>query len=185
MRIISGNFKGKKILQPKDNVTRPLKDLTKESIFNLINHSKKINLDFKNLIVLDLFSGVGSFGIECLSRGVKYVVFYENYNGVLPILKKNLKFLKNLENFKIIENDIYAKSAFLNLGFKFNIIFLDPPYKDKNLESLLSGLKDSNIIDQDGIVILHRHKNEEIVLPKNYKIIEERKYGISKILFMI
>ena len=185
MRIISGNFKGKKILQPKDNLTRPLKDLTKESIFNLINHSKKINLDFKNSIVLDLFSGVGSFGIECLSRGVKYVVFYENYNGVLPILKKNLKFLKNLENFKIIENDRYAKSAFLSLGFKFNIIFLDPPYKDKNLESLLSRLKDSNIIDQDGIVILHRHKNEEIVLPNNYKIIEERKYGISKILFMI
>ena len=81
MRIISGNFKGKKILQPKNNLTRPLKDLTKESIFNLINHSKKINLDFKNSIVLDLFSGVGSFGIECLSRGVKYVVFYENYNG--------------------------------------------------------------------------------------------------------
>ncbi len=185
MRIISGNFKGKKILQPKDNLTRPLKDLTKESIFNLINHSKKINLDFKNSIVLDLFSGVGSFGIECLSRGVKYVVFYENYNDVLPILKKNLKFLKNLENFKIIENDIYAKGAFLNLGFKFNIIFLDPPYKDKNLESLLSRLKGSNIIDQDGIVILHRHKNEEIVLPNNYKIIEERKYGISKILFMI
>ena len=112
MRIISGNFKGKKILQPKDNLTRPLKDLTKESIFNLINHSKKINLDFKNSIVLDLFSGVGSFGIECLSRGVKYVVFYENYNGVLPILKKNLKFLKNLENFKIIENDIYVQPHF-------------------------------------------------------------------------
>ena len=185
MRIISGNFKGKKILQPKDNVTRPLKDLTKESIFNLINHSKKINLNFKNSIVLDLFSGVGSFGIECLSRGVKYVVFYENYNGVLPILKKNLKFLKNLENFKIIENDIYTKSALLNLGFKFNIIFLDPPYKDRNLEPLLSRLKNSNIINQDGIVILHRHKNEGIILPSNYKIIEERKYGISKILFMI
>ncbi len=183
MRIISGNFKGKKILQPKDNLTRPLKDLTKESIFNIINHSKKINLDLKNSIVLDLFSGVGSFGIECLSRGAKHVVFYENYNGVLPILKKNLKSLKNLENFKIIENDIYAKDAFLNLGNKFNIIFLDPPYKDKNLGSLLTKLKDSNIIDKNGIIILHRHKNEEIDLSDNYKIIEERKYGISKILF--
>ena len=185
MRIISGSFKGKKILEPKDQKTRPLKDLTKESIFNIIKHSNKFKIDFSNSYILDLFSGVGSFGIECLSRGVKYVVFYENYNGVLPILKKNLKFLKNLENFKIVENDIYAKSAFLNLGFKFNIIFLDPPYKDKNLESLLSRLKNSNIIDQDGIVILHRHKNEEIVLPSNYKIIEERKYGISKILFII
>ena len=185
MRIISGNFKGKKILQPKDNLTRPLKDLTKESIFNIINHSKKISLDFKNSIVLDLFSGVGSFGIECLSRGAKHVVFYENYNGVLPILKKNLKSLNNLVNYKVIENDIYAKNAFLDLGYIFNIIFLDPPYKEKNLGSLLIKLKNSNIINQDGIIILHRHKNDEVILPNNYKIIEERKYGISKILFLI
>ena len=185
MRIISGNFKGKKILQPKDNLTRPLKDLTKESIFNIINHSKKINLNFKNLIVLDLFSGVGSFGIECLSRGAKHVVFYENYNGVLTILKKNLKSLKSLSNFKIVENDIYSQNAFLNLGTKFNIIFLDPPYKDKNLETLLSKIKNSNMIDKDGIIILHRHKNDKIVLPDNFKIIEEREYGISKILFLI
>ncbi len=185
MRIISGNFKGKKILQPKDNLTRPLKDLTKESIFNIINHSKKINLNFKNLIVLDLFSGVGSFGIECLSRGAKHVVFYENYNGVLTILKKNLKSLKSLSNFKIVENDIYSQNAFLNLGTKFNVIFLDPPYKDKNLETLLSKIKNSNMIDKDGIIILHRHKNDKIVLPDNFKIIEEREYGISKILFLI
>ena len=185
MGIISGNFKGKKILQPKDNLTRPLKDLTKESIFNIINHSKKINLNFKNLIVLDLFSGVGSFGIECLSRGAKHVVFYENYDGVLTILKKNLKSLKSLSNFKIVENDIYSQNAFLNLSTKFNIIFLDPPYKDKNLENLLSKIKNSNMINKDGIIILHRHKNDKIVLPDNFKIIEEREYGISKILFLI
>ena len=185
MRIISGKFKGKKILQPENNLTRPLKDLTKESIFNIINHSKKIKLELKNTKVLDLFSGVGSFGIECLSRGAKYVVFYENYNGVLPILKKNLKSLKNLENFEIIKNDIYSKNALSNLKCKFNIIFLDPPYKDKNLESLLSKLKSFNIIDHNGIIILHRHKNEKIKLPRNYDIIEERKYGISKILFLI
>ena len=71
MRIISGIFKGKKILIPKDNKTRPLKDLTKESIFNIINHSSKFKINLNNSKVLDLFSGVGSFGIECLSRGAK------------------------------------------------------------------------------------------------------------------
>ena len=96
MRIISGNFKGKKILLPKDKLTRPLKDLTKESIFNIIKHSNKLKINLLNSNVLDLFSGVGSFGIECLSRDVKKVVFVENYSGVLPILKKNLKNLKNL-----------------------------------------------------------------------------------------
>ena len=71
MRIISGQFKGKKILEPKNLETRPLKDLTKESIFNILIHSNKLNLNLASSNILDLFSGVGSFGIECLSRGVK------------------------------------------------------------------------------------------------------------------
>ena len=90
MRVISGSFKGKKIFEPKDNITRPLKDLAKESIFNIIEHSNKFNTQLIDANILDLFSGVGSFGIECLSRGSKEVVFVENYTGVLPILKKNL-----------------------------------------------------------------------------------------------
>ena len=88
MRIISGNFKGKKILEPKDIYTRPLKDLTKESIFNIINHSNKFKIKIEGSVILDLFSGVGSFGIECLSRNVEKVYFIENYKNVLPILKK-------------------------------------------------------------------------------------------------
>ena len=90
MRIISGKFKGRKIQQPKDDKTRPLKDLAKESIFNIIEHSKKINFGLTGSLVLDLFSGVGSFGIECLSRGAKKIIFIENYLNVLPVLKKNL-----------------------------------------------------------------------------------------------
>ncbi len=73
MRIISGHFKGKKILQPKDFKTRPLKDLTKESIFNIIVHSNKFSINLEDSNILDLFSGVGSFGLECLSRGSKKV----------------------------------------------------------------------------------------------------------------
>jgi 16S rRNA (guanine966-N2)-methyltransferase len=184
MRIISGSFRGKKILKPKDIKTRPLKDLTKESIFNIINHSKKfkVNLQYSN--ILDLFSGVGSFGIECLSRGVKNVVFIENYSEVLPVLKQNLINLKLITNYKIIEKDIYTENIFLRLENKFNIIFLDPPYKDKNLESIFSNIKNNKILDKNGIIILHRHKDEIDILPKYFKIIEEKKYGLSKILFL-
>ena len=123
MRIISGRFKGKKLLLPKDKNTRPLKDLVKESIFNLLEHSKKINVNLKGSTILDLFSGCGSFGIECLSRGFKEVVFIENYLGVLPILKKNLSNLKSIHNYEIIEKDIYKENIFLNLNKKFEIIF--------------------------------------------------------------
>ena len=90
MRIISGKFKGKKILQPKDKLTRPLKDLTKESIFNIIKHSNKFNINIEKANILDLFSGVGSFGLECLSRGASTAIFVENYKEVVPVLKKNI-----------------------------------------------------------------------------------------------
>ena len=119
MRIISGKYKGKKLFQPKDALTRPLKDLTKESIFNLLTHSNKLNIQFVNANILDLFSGIGSFGIECLSRGVKQVIFVENYEGVLPILKKNLNNLKFGDNHKILEKNIYKNNLFLNLNITF------------------------------------------------------------------
>ena len=89
MRIISGKYKGKKIFQPTDEATRPLKDLTKESIFNIIQHSNLIRNKIENSNILDLFSGVGSFGLECISRGASNIVFYENYQNVLKILKKS------------------------------------------------------------------------------------------------
>ncbi len=184
MRIISGSFKGKKILEPKDIKTRPLKDLTKESIFNIISHSKKFNIKLYNSNILDLFSGVGSFGIECLSRGAKNVTFVENYHGVLPILKNNLDKLNNIVNYEIIEKDIYEENFKTKFKNKFDIIFLDPPYKHKNINELFSKINILKILNKKGIIILHRHKNEKEIFPSNFKIVEEKKYGISKIIFI-
>jgi len=184
MRIISGSYKGKKILEPKDKKTRPLKDITKESIFNIIMHSNKFKINFVNSYILDLFSGVGSFGIECLSRGAKKVIFIENYSGVLPVLKKNISSLSKIKNYEIIEKDIYNENVFLKLDNQFDIIFLDPPYKDKNLENLLNEIKDQKILKKNGIIILHRHKNEKDSLQPSFQIIEQKVYGISKIIFL-
>ena len=184
MRIISGSFRGKRIHEPKDIKTRPLKDLTKESIFNIINHSNKFNIKIGNSNILDLFSGVGSFGIECLSRGVKSVIFVENYNGVLPVLKKNLQNLKSIENYKVIEKDINNGKIFETLDKKFDIVFMDPPYKDKNLNLLLENLENIKILNKNGMVVIHRHKNEQDMIPKNFKVIEEKRYGLSKIIFL-
>ena len=184
MRVISGTFRGKKILEPKDTQTRPLKDLTKESIFNILNHSNKFKINLGSSNILDLFSGVGSFGIECLSRGAKYVIFAENYNGVLPILKRNLLSLKSIENYEILEKDINNINFFNKLNKKFDIVFMDPPYKDKNLKLLLDSIKDQKILNKNGILVVHRHKDEKDTIPNNLKIVEEKKYGLSKIIFL-
>ena len=183
MRIIAGNFKGKKILEPKDIKTRPLKDLTKESIFNIIKHSNKFKVSIENSVVLDLFSGVGSFGLECISRGAKHVTFIENYVGVLPILKKNLSNICITENYEIVEKSILDGIVFIEEAKKFNIIFLDPPYKDKNLRKILLDIYKKEIIYKDTIIIIHRHKKEKDLYPENFKVLDEKNYGISKIIF--
>ena len=183
MRIISGDFKGKKILEPTDRVTRPLKDLTKESIFNIITHSNKFSIDLEESSILDLFSGTGSFGLECLSRKAKHVTFVENYKKILPILKKNLMKLNSKNNYKIIEKDILGNLKITDLKQKFDIIFLDPPYKENDLNKLLISLINYKIIKDEGIIIIHRHKKQKDKLPDTFKIIEEKIYGISKIIF--
>tara|TARA_B100000767_G_scaffold119301_1_gene113849 strand:+ start:819 stop:1382 length:564 start_codon:yes stop_codon:yes gene_type:complete len=183
MRIISGNLKGKRILEPKDPNTRPLKDLTKESIFNLITHSNKFTVKLEGSNILDLFSGVGSFGLECLSRGSASTTFVENYDNVLPILKKNILNLNYQDHSEIIENNIINNLDFKNFEKKFDIIFMDPPYKEKNLLPLLINITKSDIMNDNGIIIMHRHKNEKDLLPDNFKVIEEKIYGISKIIF--
>ena len=183
MRIIGGNFKGKKIFEPKDKETRPLKDLTKESIFNIINHSNKFSINIEKANVLDLFSGVGSFGIECLSHGANHVSFIEKYKGVLPILKKNLDNLNSKIDYKIIEKDILNNFEFKNLKLRYDIIFLDPPYKENNISNFLNIIIKTKLLKNNGIIIIHRHKKKIDIFPTSFKTIEEKVYGISKIIF--
>ena len=182
MRIIAGASKGKKILQPKDQLTRPLKDLTKESIFNIIMHSNKFETKIEGSKILDLFSGVGSFGLECLSRGALNAVFVESYKEVLDILKKNIENLNYVNSSTIIEQDIYDSLDFKTLK-KFDIIFIDAPYKEKRVDMLLQKIFDAKILNDKSIIIIHRHKTENENFIDNFNIIEEKIYGISKVIF--
>ena len=110
MRIIAGNFKGKKILEPRDKSTRPLKDLAKESLFNIIHHSNKLTVTIKGSYILDLFSGVGSFGLECLSRGASFVTFAIVFTIVFLSLI--------VHRTVIIDSDALGSiSAFISPGF--------------------------------------------------------------------
>ena len=183
MRIISGNYKGKKILLPKDKLTRPLKDLTKESIFNIIKHSKLLNINLENSNILDLFSGVGSFGLECLSRRALNVTFFESYKEVLTVLKKNIDNLKQQSFSNIIEKDIFAENTLKILNNKFDIIFMDPPYKEKRVVDLLEMIIEVKLLKDNGIIIIHRHKKEEDIFPDKFNVIIKKNYGISKIIF--
>ena len=184
MRIIAGKLKGSTIYTTKKNGTRPLKDLVKESIFNLLKHSNKILFDFENSNILDLYAGTGSFGLECLSRKAESVYFVEKEEEALKILKKNIQKLKLDNKSKIFASDVLKfiqGKEFLKI--KFDLIFCDPPFKNKNIKELLNIIFDNNILKKNGILILHRHKITKERFSDNFEIIDERKYGLSKIYF--
>jgi len=183
MRIIGGDLKGQKISLPKDSTTRPLKDLVKESIFNVLNHSNKFDAPIENSSILDLFSGVGSFGIEALSRKAKKVTFVENYPKVLEVLENNIDKFKLRQKCKILKTDIFKDKLYEELDNGFNLIFIDAPFKEKKIDLIIKNIKKNNLLKKNGIIILHRYASYEDNFSDDFKVIDYKKYGISKIIF--
>tara|TARA_B110001450_G_C17523527_1_gene441583 strand:- start:286 stop:651 length:366 start_codon:yes stop_codon:yes gene_type:complete len=121
MRIISGKLRGKSIDFVKSKITRPLKDSVKENIFNIISHSNLVTIELNKANILDLYSGVGSFGLECLSRGADKIVFVEKDKDSAEILTKNLNALSLEKRAEVITEDI--QQFLKNETSKFDIFF--------------------------------------------------------------
>jgi len=184
MRIISGYLRGRSISQPNNQLTRPLKDLTKESIFNILKHSNLITINFEKSKILDLFSGVGSFGLECISSDFQKIVFCENYLEANKVLIKNIIDLDCEKKTQIITENIFnIKNINYFKNKKFEVIFLDPPYKEKKLVKLIEDILFLKLLNNNGIIIIHRHKKEEEIYSKKFSILSVKTYGISKIIF--
>ena len=107
----------------------------------------------------------------------------ESYADVLNVLKKNIDNLNQQNQTKVIEKDIFSENTLKLLNDKFDIIFMDPPYKEKKLSFLLNTITKLELLNANGIIIIHRHKKEEDDLPKKFNLILEKNYGISKIIF--
>ena len=182
MRIISGKLKGKNLLFLKSSTTRPLKDSVKENIFNILKHSNLIDVQIENSDVLDLYSGVGSFGIECISRGASKVAFVEKDKSATNILRENLNKLSILNRAQLFNFNIdeYLKQSLKN---KFNIFFFDPPFIDKSFIKNLILIKKKKLFKKKHIIIIHRERKSEEFFEKYIKVINIKVYGRSKIIF--
>ena len=189
MRIIAGKFKGIKLYAPTDKKIRPLKDMVRESIFNFLIHSNKILFQLEQSNVLDLYSGTGSFGLECVSRGAAEVTFVEKEKEAIKILEKNIKKLKVEDETKIFSDDVFNVIKKHDKIFfdwlpdkKLDLIFCDPPFKDENINDLIKLIIAKDLLKKNGIIILHRHKNTKEKLAVHFKVIDKRVYGLSKII---
>jgi len=182
MRVISGEYRGKKLYTLEGMNTRPTLDRVKEALFNIIQFK------VPEANVLDLFAGSGSLGIETLSRGANYVVFCDHSCEAIKIIKKNIESTKYVEKSTILNKDyMVALKQISKLDKKFDIVFLDPPYKSEFGIKAIEELIKLDLIAEDGIIILEtddEDKKKEIEENKKIKIFDERKYGSVKLIFI-
>ena len=167
MRVISGKYKGKMINGFNINGTRPTMDRVKESLFGMIQN------EINNSICLDLFAGSGSLGIEALSNGAKKCYFIDNNKEIIKILKNNLE---NIDNSIIIKDDF--ENFLKTTNQKFDIIFLDPPYKLNLITKAIDIIVQKELLNENGLIICE-YENESIIT--DLELIKEKKYGSKNI----
>ena len=180
IRIISGKARGTRLFSPTNEKTRPTSDFVKESLFNILG-ADVINANF-----LDIFAGSGAIGIEALSRGASSAVFIESSAAAIALIRRNLNKTKLEDCAKIIGID-YKKALTSLSGQTFDIVFLDPPYKQNLVQSVLEIIMQASILVDTGILIAEMAKNtcpsEELVKSLGLEIYKIRQYSATELVF--
>lgn len=167
MRIISGQYKGRKIHAPSGLPVRPTTDQAKESLFNVLSN----DYDFTEITVLDLFAGTGNISLEFLSRGAQKVVSVDA-NQHCFMFHKHMKELWNINQYFPYKNDVFR--AVKMLTEKFDIVFADPPYQMKNIAEVPDVILNNDLLKEGGTLIVE-HGRETIY--EHLRLTETRSYG--------
>jgi len=172
LRIIGGKYSGLVIRDPKGFNSRITTDRAKEALFNIINS----NFYFEDIAVLDMFGGSGNITYEFISRGVKSIVVIEQNVKNFKFIASNLKLLKAKSNVKIVKGDALKKIYDLqDEGYKFDLIFADPPFAAKFVGELPSIVFDSGVLSAGGWLIIEHDKSNSF--SSHPHLIDERNYG--------
>lgn len=181
MRIISGLARGTKLYTLEGTETRPTLDRVKEPLFSIIQNN------IPNANVLDLFAGSGALGLESLSRGAKKAILCDKSYKAIAIIKQNVKKTRLIEKAEVIQGDY--KKVLNNLADgeeKFDIIFLDPPYKQNIMPEIINKIIELNLLAEDGIVVAETDQEQvvEEIKNTNMNINDIRKYGRVILIFL-
>ena len=174
MRVISGSARGRRLKELPGMDTRPTTDQVKESIFNIIQ------FDVEGRRVLDLFAGTGQMGIEALSRGAAHATFVELAPAAAKIVRENVELTRFADVSKVVQSDW---RAFLSsCREKFDLIFLDPPYKTDMLENAMQTIAGIDILSEHGIMICESPLDKQLPdLAAPYEKGKEYRYGKIKV----
>ena len=171
MRIIAGDYKGRRLQSPQDYSIRPTTDKVKEALFSIL--TEKI----WGSRVLDLFAGTGNLGIEALSRGAETCVFTDSSRESLRLIRENIAHCKDKEGARVEAGD-YRK-ILGNQTEPFDIILLDPPYNKGLLDECFRLIAENELMAEDGVIVAEHRREEK--MPEElhgFQKQKERRYGI-------
>ncbi|OGF48480.1 MAG: 16S rRNA (guanine(966)-N(2))-methyltransferase RsmD [Candidatus Firestonebacteria bacterium RIFOXYC2_FULL_39_67] len=176
MRVIGGIARSRKVKMNNNLTIRPISDRVKQSLFEILKY------DISDSVFLDLFAGSGSVGIEALSRGAREAVFVDSNEKCAGLIRENLRILGFISAEVINSDASRALDVLSKKGKKFLLVFLDPPYELGLIKNILKKLETSDILNENSVVIVKRHKKE--ILDTNFNLIKERFYGDTVLSFL-
>jgi len=180
MRIVGGNFKGKRLQKKLNKNIRPTSEFVREAIFNILENS----LDLPNTNALDLFAGTGLLGIEALSRGAEFCHFVDKSKSAIEILKSFLEELAiEKSQYKITHSDVFSFLNTYNNPRKFDVVFADPPYESNLLKKLVEDTNLEKVAKKGTIFVIETHSKFSFQNVDNFKILQKKIYGDTKIFF--
>lgn len=178
IRVLGGIAKGRKLKSPLTFSTRPLLGRVKKSLFDIISE------EIKGAQFLDLYAGVGSVGIEGISRGVERCVFVEKDAICVKLIKENLIKCDFKEKAEVYQRDVLNDLPYFLSGKRFDLIFVGPPYNLNLLEKTIKIIIKIELLEENGLVI-GQHHFKEVVSQKigNLEMYRQKKYGDMRLSF--
>lgn len=176
LRVISGSLKGRHFDAPKGGDTvRPISDRVKESLFDILAPI------IQDAVVLDLFSGTGAIGIECLSRGAKEVLYVEKDPRNIRLIRQNTDDLGLSKQIRIVQGTI--PNILEKIRGCFSLIFVDPPFPTETVFEILPMLKKQNLIDQNSLIVIQRFRGSKDLEFDEFTLQRKHKVGDSMLWF--
>ncbi|MBI1909526.1 MAG: 16S rRNA (guanine(966)-N(2))-methyltransferase RsmD [Deltaproteobacteria bacterium] len=177
MKILGGQAKGRSLKKPKNNKIRPALAKVKGAIFNILG-------DIEGTSVLDLFAGTGNIGIEALSRGAAWVTFVDNEPQALRLIRENSQRTGTEASCQIVKAEIPWGLKKLKNDHTYSLIFVDPPYDQRLVNTTLRFLAREKTLAPGGMIIVEHSPREGVVPPEGLQITDERRYGQTNITFL-
>ena len=180
MRVIAGTAKGRRLRVPAGLHVRPSGARLRESAFGILEHRGAI----EGARVLDLFAGTGALGIEALSRGARSLVAVEQDRGVAKLLQSNVEHAGFAGRARVIVQPAERAVAQLPAGGTFDLVLIDPPYREGLAQPVLERLAERALVTPDGLVLVEHARVESLVWPETWELELERRFGDSTITLL-